>query len=105
MLRIFFGAYSFIRATTLGMTPPIPSPAIKRHSANSTGVRARALITVKPLNSSTQLMMVLRRPMRSDSGPKNNAPSIIPNNAQLPRKPACTALSPQSCINAGSTTP
>jgi len=28
--RIFFGEYSVICATTLGITPPMPSPARKR---------------------------------------------------------------------------
>ncbi|MOA07795.1 hypothetical protein D3C78_1275170 [compost metagenome] len=105
VLRSFFGAYSFISATTLGITPPMPRPARKRHRANSSGLRAKPLMTVKPLNRITQVMMVLRRPMRSDRGPKNSAPSIIPTSAQLPSRPASSALKPQSCISAGSTTP
>ncbi|MNZ16178.1 hypothetical protein D3C78_331450 [compost metagenome] len=105
VLRIFFGAYSFISATTLGITPPMPSPATKRQIANSSGVRANPLITVKPLNRTTQVMMVLRRPIRSDSGPKNSAPSIIPTSAQLPSRPAWSAVRSQACISAGSTTP
>ncbi|MCY1250958.1 hypothetical protein D9M72_646580 [compost metagenome] len=88
VLRIFFGAYSFISATTLGITPPMPSPAMKRQVANCSGVRAKPLTRVKPLNRITQVMTVLRRPIRSDNGPKNSAPSIIPTSAQLPSRPA-----------------
>ncbi|MNE39536.1 hypothetical protein D3C80_1334960 [compost metagenome] len=105
VLRNLPGAYSFIRATTLGMTPPMPSPATKRHSAKVSGEVASPFSAVTPLNSSTQAMMVLRRPIRSDSEPKNSAPSIIPTSAQLPRAPACTALRFHSAINDGSTTP
>ena len=105
VLRILPGAYSFISATTLGMTPPIPSPATKRHSAKVSGEVASPFKAVTPLNSKTQVMMVLRRPIRSDSEPKNSAPAIIPTSAQLPSTPACTALRPHSAISDGSTTP
>lgn len=54
----FFGAYSVISATTFGMTPPIPRPAIKRKMANSVGPLAKAPIKVNPLNKVTQNRMV-----------------------------------------------
>ncbi|MCY1370709.1 hypothetical protein D9M69_578120 [compost metagenome] len=81
VLRIFFGAYSFISATTLGITPPMPSPAMKRQRPNSVGFRAKPLSTVKPLKSITQIVMAFLRPILSDSGPKNSAPNIMPNSA------------------------
>ncbi|MNZ95357.1 hypothetical protein D3C78_1145030 [compost metagenome] len=105
VLRDFFGAYSFIRATTFGITPPIPRPAMKRHSAKISGLDAKPFNAVTPLNSSTQIMMVLRRPIRSEIDPKNKAPSIIPTSAQLPNAPACSELSPHSDMSDGNTTP
>ena len=105
VLRDRLGAYSFINATTFGMTPPIPRPATNRHSANASGVCARPLSAVTPLNRVTQIMMVLRRPIRSDTDPKNSAPNIMPTSAQLPRAPACSELSPHSAISEGKTTP
>jgi hypothetical protein len=88
VLRIFLGAYSVIKATTFGITPPIPRPAIKRKIANSTGLFANAPINVKPLNKLTQIMIVFLRPNRSESVPKIIAPNIMPNNAALASKPA-----------------
>ncbi|MNE44032.1 hypothetical protein D3C80_1382410 [compost metagenome] len=105
VLRDFFGAYSFINATTLGITPPMPRPAMNRHIANASGLWARPLMAVTPLKMATHIMMVLRRPIRSDNEPKNNAPSIMPTSAQLPSAPACNELRPHSAINEGSTTP
>ncbi len=81
VLRSFFGAYSFISATTLGINPPQPRPARKRKMPNSVGVLAKPLITVAPLNSTKQMAMPFLRPMRSARVPKTNAPNIIPNSA------------------------
>ncbi|MNJ53563.1 hypothetical protein D3C77_489570 [compost metagenome] len=81
VLRMRLGAYSFINATTLGITPPMPKPARKRQMPNSVGLRAKPLSTVKPLKRITQIMMAFLRPMRSDSGPNNKAPNIMPNSA------------------------
>ncbi len=81
VLRIFFGAYSFISATTLGITPPMPRPAIKRQMPNWVGVVVKPLSRVKPLNSTTQMAMTFLQPIRSDSEPKNSAPNIMPNSA------------------------
>ena len=79
--RIFLGAYSLMSATTLGITPPIPKPAMKRQMPNSVGLRAKPLSTVKPLNRITHMVIVFLRPILSDSGPKTMAPAIMPNRA------------------------
>ena len=105
VLRIFFGAYSLISATTLGITPPMPRPAMKRQTTNSVMSRAKPLSTVKPLNRMTQIVIAFLRPILSDSGPKNMAPAIMPNSAALPMLPACSGLRPHSFISSCITTP
>ena len=105
MLRIRLGAYSVIKATTFGITPPIPSPAKNLRIPNSTGVDANAPRKVNPLKIATQIMMVFLRPNLSDSVPKLIAPNIMPKSAVLASKPACTAVNPHSCINKGKATP
>ncbi|MNY19022.1 hypothetical protein D3C86_1524360 [compost metagenome] len=81
VLLIFLGEYSVISATTLGITPPIPSPARKRRIPNCNGVSANPLINVNPLNKKIQMIIVFFRPIRSESVPKINAPNIIPKSA------------------------
>ena len=81
VLRSFFGAYSFINATTLGINPPQPRPARKRKMPNSVGVLAKPLITVAVLNNRKQMAMPFLRPMRSANVPKISAPNIMPNSA------------------------
>ncbi|MNN39139.1 hypothetical protein D3C81_1531670 [compost metagenome] len=93
-LRIFFGAYSVICATTLGITPPIPKPAIKRIILKLIGSFVIPATAVKTLNRNTQIAIVKRRPILSDIAPKKMAPTIIPNNAELAIKPAVEALTP-----------
>jgi len=81
VLRSRLGAYSFISATTLGISPPQPSPARKRKMPNSVGVLAKPLSTVALLNSTKQMAMPFLRPMRSARVPNASAPNIMPNSA------------------------
>ena len=97
--------YSVISATTLGITPPMPRPAMKRIAANWVGVSAKPLRKVTPLKMITVIMITFLRPMRSDSGPKISAPNIMPNSAALPSEPACSGVRSHSFISTGSTTP
>ena len=105
MLRIFLGEYSVICATTLGITPPMPRPARKRSTPNTTGSRVRPAAAVKTLNSTTQMAIARRRPMRSATVPKKTAPNIMPNSAELTMKPAPAALTPMSFMIDGSAMP
>ncbi len=75
------GAYSFISATALGISPPQPSPAMKRKMPNSVGLLAKPLRMVAELNSAKQMAMPFLRPMRSARVPKPSAPNIMPNSA------------------------
>ena len=87
-LRIFFGAYSVICATMFGITPPMPRPAMKRITLKVTGSLVKPAPAVKTLNRNTQIEIVQRRPIRSDSAPRKTAPNIMPNSAELAMKPA-----------------
>lgn len=88
VLRIRLGEYSLISDTTLGITPPMPSPAMNRSTPNCQGVEAKPLMKVVRLNSVTHRRMVFLRPRRSDNMPKPMAPNIMPNSALLPSRPA-----------------
>ena len=90
------GAYSVICATILGITPPMPKPAIKRKILKLTGSSHKPAAAVKTLNKNTQIAIVQRRPIFSDKPPKKIAPNIMPNNAELAIKPAVEAL---TCIS------
>ena len=105
VLRIFCGAYSDVSATRFGITPPIPSPARKRKTANSVGFDAKPPAQVSPLKSTIQIIMTFLRPILSAKEPNIIAPNIMPAKAVLASIPACTALKPQSSINNGNTTP
>ncbi|MCY1513229.1 hypothetical protein D9M68_477160 [compost metagenome] len=81
VLRSRFGAYSFISATTLGINPPMPRPAMKRQMPNSVGEPAKPLSTVKPEKSTKQMAMPFLRPILSAREPNTRAPNIMPNSA------------------------
>ncbi|MCY1296053.1 hypothetical protein D9M70_454220 [compost metagenome] len=81
VLRIFFGAYSFISATALGISPPQPRPATKRQMPNSVGLLAKPLTMVAPENSAKQMAMPFLRPILSARLPNASAPNIMPNSA------------------------
>ncbi|MNC44059.1 hypothetical protein D3C75_929530 [compost metagenome] len=81
VLRRRLGAYSFISATALGISPPQPRPATKRRMPNSVGPLAKPLSTVEPLNSTKQMAMPFLRPILSARVPKPRAPNIMPNSA------------------------
>ena len=76
------GAYSFISATAFGISPPQPSPAMKRKTLNCSGVLAKPVITVAEVNSAKLIATPFLRPIRSASGPRIRAPNIMPNSAQ-----------------------
>ena len=82
------GAYSEVKATRFGITPPMPKPAKKRKIANSVGLEAKPPAKVKPLNRTIQIMMTFLRPILSAKEPKIIAPNIIPANAVLASIPA-----------------
>lgn len=103
--RIFFGAYSVMWATTLGITPPMPRPARKRTMLNVTGSRARPAAAVKMLNSAMQMAIALRRPILSAMVPRKMAPNTMPNSAELTMKPACVGSTPRSFMIDGSAMP
>ena len=105
VLRIFCGAYSEVKATRLGNTPPIPKPAIKRKIPNSVGLDAKPPQKVKPLNNVTQINMTFLRPILSANMPNSMAPNIMPASAVLASIPACTAVIFHSCISSGKATP
>ncbi|MNY59547.1 hypothetical protein D3C86_1960100 [compost metagenome] len=75
------GAYSFISATALGISPPQPSPAMKRQIPNSVGLLAKPLTMVALENSAKQMAMPFLRPILSARVPKVRAPNIMPNSA------------------------
>ena len=99
------GAYSEVKATRFGITPPMPKPARKRKIPNSVGLDAKPPAKVKPLNSTTQIMITFLRPILSASVPNIIAPNIMPASAVLASIPACTALKDHSCIKSGKATP
>ncbi|MCY1429111.1 hypothetical protein D9M71_450150 [compost metagenome] len=80
-VRTFFGAYSFISATTFGINPPHPRPAKKRHTPNSVGVLASPLTRVAQLNSRQHTAIPFLRPTWSARVPKHTAPNIMPKSA------------------------
>ena len=47
---------------------------MKRQMPNSVGVVAKPLSTVKPLNSTTQMVMAFLRPILSDGGAEDQGP-------------------------------
>ena len=63
---------------------------------NVTGSLVNPAAAVKTLNSDTQIEIVQRRPILSASVPRNIAPNIIPNSAELAMKPAVEASTPMS---------
>src|SRR5690606_41878606 len=63
------GAYSDVKATKFGNTPPIPKPAIKRKIPNSVGVVVNPPKNVKALNKETQIKITFLRPILSASIP------------------------------------
>jgi hypothetical protein len=99
------GEYSVICATTLGMTPPMPRPARKRVTLNVTGSFVRPAAAVNTLNSTMQMTMAQRRPMRSAMVPRKMAPNIMPNSAELTMKPAWVASTPICFMIDGSAMP
>jgi hypothetical protein len=94
VLRILRGEYSVICATTFGITPPMPRPARKRITLNVTGSLVRPAAAVNTLNSAMQIAMARRLPILSATVPKNIAPNIMPNSAELTMKPALVGLTP-----------
>ncbi|MNN44575.1 hypothetical protein D3C81_1588710 [compost metagenome] len=104
-LRILRGEYSVICATMLGMTPPMPRPAINRITLNVTGSLVRPAAAVNTLNRNTHSEMVQRRPIRSDRAPRKMAPNIMPNSAELAMKPAVDAVTPISFMIEGNAAP
>ncbi|XQU72269.1 hypothetical protein OJJOAM_005058 [Cupriavidus sp. H18C1] len=103
--RILRGEYSVICATTLGITPPMPRPARKRVTLNVTGSLVKPAAAVKTENSTMQMAMAQRRPMRSAMVPRKIAPNIMPNSAELTMKPACVASTPIDCMIDGRAMP
>ena len=83
----------------------MPSPAIKRIILNVIGSLVRPAAAVNTLNKNTQIAIVRRRPILSDNAPKNMAPNIIPNNAELAMKPAVEASTPIPVIIDGNAAP
>ena len=92
-------------ATTLGSTPPMPRPAMKRITLKEIGSCVRPAAAVKMENSAIQIAMVQRRPTLSAMVPRKIAPNIMPNSAELIMKPALVGDTPISFMMDGSAAP
>ena len=75
----------------MGMTPPMPTPAMKRAMLNVIESLVNPAAAVNKLNSVMQITTTRRRPIRSASVPKRMLPNIMPNSAALTMKPALVA--------------
>src|SRR5882672_7049002 len=73
------GAYSEESASRLGIAPPSPHPAKKRHSSNQERSGACGVSSENSENTTTEPASIHLRPKRSASGPKMNAPNIAPS--------------------------
>src|SRR6478735_10390793 len=100
-------AYSLIRASAVGSTPPRPSPARNRSTPNTSGLGANAHSRVNTEKLITVHSIALRRPMRSLMVPAARAPIITPTSPMTEITAAEFGFRPQSSYfsNVGSTTP
>src|SRR3546814_5314577 len=72
------GENSAAQAIMLGGAPPSPKPVTKRSASNIHQSVAQAVAIVNAPKIATLIIMVLRRPKRSESEPSTNWPSMIP---------------------------
>ena len=77
-----------VSAAARGITPPSPSPAKNRSSANSSGPEAAAVIAMRAEKNATVARNIVRRPKRAAALPTSMAPSSIPISGTEPRSPA-----------------
>src|SRR6478735_384509 len=100
-------AYSLIRASAVGKTPPNPRPAMNRRIAKIVGFGANAHNNVRIEKPITVHSMDFRRPMTSLIGPTARAPIITPIKPITEMTDAEVGFNPQpgSFSSEGSTTP
>jgi len=72
--RYFAGEYSVVNADAAGTIPPIPSPAIKRKTPNTSGEFAKAIKTIMNDNSVRETIITIFLPNLSDSIPSIDDP-------------------------------
>jgi hypothetical protein len=77
-----FGEYSALRATTLGIAPPRPTPVRKRNRSSSSNDVTNAVRNVNRPKPKVEVTIVHFRPQRSATGPRTPAPHM------RPRRPA-----------------
>src|ERR1700722_10955947 len=86
--RFAFGQYSEASATAIGVAPPRTRPPRKRQNSNSVMHDLVVVASVHSENSSTQQTRIFFGPNLSASGPKRNAPAIVPTSAALNTGPS-----------------
>jgi hypothetical protein len=70
----------------------MPSPPTKRKRTNSVIVRGTAQPTAETRNSTAEMSMKRRRPIRSLTGPARPAPNMQPMRTTLTAQPSWSEL-------------
>lgn len=90
------GPYSAASASSTGVQPPMPSPAMKRSTRICAVLPANAVASDATLNSATPPSSAGRRPTRSPTSPSVIAPMVMPSVPAM----RMGARSPGASLNA-----
>ena len=78
--------------------PPMPRPVTTRQIPSSQALLAVAERNRPAALTTTASIVMLRRPMRSATGPRVREPTAMPSNPALSRNPSSDPLSPNSSV-------
>ena len=102
--RYLSGLYSDASVAWQASIAPAPNPLKKRNTTNSGSELACAVNRMDTATSNRLIIIILRRPIMSDSGASTIAPIIIPARAKLKIQPILSADSDRSCPTVLATT-
>ena len=103
--RLRPGTHSLANATIFGTIPPLPTPNMKRQNPNTATLLETPEKNIDAAHNRTVATIIVRRPIRSASGPSTRAPAMVPNDAALPMAPACAGVMPKLFISNGIAAP